>query len=67
MPNLVGQTHEEALLLLQQSGITNYRIVYKESTEPQGTVISQSHLFGEKIVVNLTTVEIVISGKEENS
>lgn len=67
VPNLVGHTHEDALLLLEQSGITNYRVVYRESTEPQGTVISQSHLFGEKIVANLTTVEIVISGKEEMS
>lgn len=67
VPNLVGQTHEEALLLLEQSGITNYHIVYRESTESEGTVISQSHLFGERIAVNLTTLEIVISGHEEIS
>jgi len=67
MPNLVGRSQDEALLLLEQTGITNYRIVYRESNESQGTVISQSHLFGEKIVANLTIVEIVISGKEEIS
>lgn len=64
VPNLVGQTREDAIALLEQAGIENYRIVYQESDEPQGSVISQSYLFGEKIVANLTTIELVISGKE---
>ena len=64
VPNLVGQTHEDAVVLLEQAGIENYRIVYQESDEPQGYVISQNYLFGEKIVANLTTIELIISGKE---
>ena len=67
VPNLVGKSRDDAILLLQQSGIENYRIMYQESQEPQDTVISQSHLFGEKIVSNLTIIEIVISGKKEIS
>ena len=67
VPNLTGQSYEDALLLLEQSGITNYHVLYRESTEPEGTVLSQSHLFGERIAVNLITLEIVISGREENS
>lgn len=63
VPDLVGCSYEEALLLLEQSEITNYRIVYSQSNEPEGRVISQSHLSGEKIAVNLITLEIVISGR----
>ena len=63
VPMLIGLSREEATALLEASGILNYRVTYQESSEPEGFVISQSHLFGEKIVANLITVEIVISGQ----
>ena len=66
VPDLIGKTHAEAIGLLEQSGIINYRIIYQESNEPKGTVFSQSYLFGEKIATNLTTLEIMISGQEED-
>ena len=66
VPNLLGRSQEEAVSLLEQSGIINYHIVYQESIEPEGLVVSQSYLFGEKIATNLVTIEIVISRREEN-
>lgn len=67
VPDLVGKPYDDAVLLLEQSGIDNYRVVRQQSDAPEGTVISQSHLFGERIAVNLVTLEIVISGSDDLS
>ncbi len=61
VPNLIGKSYEEAIATLNKYGIRLGNISYEYSDLPQGTVIFQNHLYGEKIAVKYSSVEITIS------
>lgn len=65
MPNYVGQSREQAIRLINQAEFVDYEIEEKFSNEDEGTVIEQSPRAGDDIIMEETSVRLVVSkGKE---
>ena len=62
IPNIIGMSESEAIALLKKQGIDTYRVIYKSSALPLGTVIEQS-IDGGKSVREGSKITISVSGK----
>ncbi|HET6776245.1 MAG TPA: Stk1 family PASTA domain-containing Ser/Thr kinase [Actinomycetota bacterium] len=60
VPNLTGLTQEQAVTALEEAHLTPGTPTTQPSEEPEGTVVSQNPLPGEKVDKN-STVDIVLS------
>lgn len=66
MPNYVGQSREQAVRLINQADFVDYEIEEVFSDEDEGTVIRQTPAAGDDILIEETTVKLVVSkGKEQ--
>ena len=64
MPDLVGKDEAEVLLIMVENKLRVGKITYEKSTEPVGTVISQS-IEKETPTYFYTVVDFVLSGGEK--
>ena len=67
VPNLVGQTEENAISLLEQLGLTGNKTGTAQSSEPAGTVISQETAEGTSVDVGTAINYTVSAGSESLS
>ena len=63
MIKVVGMNEEDAKRNLEQIGLLMFVVEYQSSTEPDGTVLTQSVDEGQQVASG-TTIEVVVAGAE---
>lgn len=63
MIKVVGMNEEDAKKNLEQIGLLMFVVEYQSSTEPDGTVLTQSVNEGQQVATG-TTIEVVVAGAE---
>ena len=63
MIKVVGMNEEDAKRNLEQIGLLMFVVEYQSSTEPDGTVLTQSVNKGQQVASG-TTIEVVVAGAE---
>ena len=63
MIKVVGMNEEDAKRNLEQIGLLMFVVEYQSSTEPDGTVLTQSVNEGQQVATG-TTIEVVVAGAE---
>ena len=63
MIKVVGMNEEDAKRNLEQIGLLMFVVEYQSSTEPDGTVLTQSVNEGKQVATG-TTIEVVVAGAE---
>ena len=63
MIKVVGMNEEDAKKNLEQIGLLMFVVEYQASTEPDGTVLTQSVNEGQQVATG-TTIEVVVAGAE---
>ena len=63
MIKVVGMNEEDAKRNLEQIGLLMFVVEYQSSTEPDGTVLTQSVDEGQQVATG-TTIEVVVAGAE---
>lgn len=66
MPDYVGKSRDQAVRLINQADFVDYEIEEQFSDEDEGTVIGQTPEAGDDIIMEETTVKLIVSkGKEQ--
>ena len=63
MIKVVGMNEEDAKRNLEQIGLLMFVVEYQSSTEPDGTILTQSVNEGQQVATG-TTIEVVVAGAE---
>lgn len=63
MIKVVGMNEEDAKRKLEQIGLLMFVVEYQSSTEPDGTILTQSVNEGQQVATG-TTIEVVVAGAE---